>query len=98
MKILIKPLIFIGLIFSMCLNICESKPLSESITKKPQNDHQIFKRTPIAVGNESSSSTGYAAIIQTEEPIIDLRPGKECVKWVKQPITNIFRCAKILGS
>ena len=94
MKNLIKSLIIIVIIESMCLNICEAKPLSESITKMPQNDHRIFKRTPIAVGDESSSSTGYAAIIQTEEPMIDLRPGKECIEWVKQPITNLYKCKK----
>ena len=83
----------------MCLNSFEAKPLlSTPISKMPQIDHQRFKRNPISNGDVSSSSTGYAAIIQTEEPIIDLRPGKECIEWVKQPITNLFKCAKISNS
>ena len=91
--------VIIVVILSNCLNSFEAKPLlSKPISKMPQIDHQRFKRNPISNGDASSSSTGYAAIIQTEEPIIDLRPGKECAEWVKQPITNLFKCAKISNS
>ena len=98
MKNIINSSVIIVVILSMCLNNIEAKPLSKPIPKMPQIDHQRFKRNPISNGDASSSSTGYAAIIQTEEPIIDLRPGKECIEWVKQPVTNLFKCAKISDS
>jgi len=99
MKNIINSSVIFIVILSICLNSFEAKPLlSKPISKMPQIDHQRFKRNPISNGDVSSSSTGYAAIIQTEEPIIDLRPGKECIEWVKQPITNLFKCAKISSS
>ena len=57
-----------------------------------QLTHKLFKRTAISAGTEVKfNNNGFAAIIPIQEqPIRSHR--KRCLKWVRIPIINRFKC------
>ena len=87
--------ISIALIF---VNLTASKPIEqEDLEIKPLETesqysnqiHSIVKR--LTNGGKSSSDTGYAALILTEETK-NHKKKRGCEEWIKIPITNEMKC------
>ena len=57
-----------------------------------QLTHKLVKRTAISAGGEVKfNNNGFAAIIPVQEQPIRRRR-KKCLKWVRIPIINRFKC------
>ena len=57
-----------------------------------QLTHKLVKRTAISAGAEARvNNNGFAAIIPIQEQPIRRRR-KKCLKWVRIPIINRFKC------
>ena len=55
--------------------------------------HNLVKRA--ALGSIASSKSGFAAITTTEGTK-NRRKTRECLEWVKEPITNQWKCDKFI--
>ena len=75
--------------------IIEDMPKSTFNLKFPdefQLTHKLVKRTAISAGAEVKvNNNGFAAIIPIQEQPIRRRR-KKCLKWVRIPIINRFKC------
>ena len=89
--------ICIALIF---VNLTTSKPIEqmdlelktlETESQYSNQIHSIVKR--LTNGAKSSSDTGYAGIITTEETK-NRKKKRHCEEWIKIPITNQMKCTK----
>ena len=93
-------------ILSVCLYTFEAKPRGVSYMAAPLNYAwmRIVKRSedlaqtfqPQLVGQPSISSNGVGGLIVTSEGdhygIINQGPTTECLEWIKEPITNQWKC------
>lgn len=77
--------------------------LLEGLTSKislphPSQLHQLIKRganaNPMAVSVESSSKTGFAAVVTTQQEEM-LEKTRKCLKWEKQPGTGRMKCISL---
>ena len=87
----------IALIF---VNLTSSKPIEqmdleletpETESQYSNQIHLIVKR--LTNGGKSTSHTGYASIITTEETK-NHKKKRHCEEWIKIPITNEYKCTK----
>ena len=87
----------IALIF---VNLTSSKPIEQlDLELKPLETesqysnqmHSIVKR--LTDGTKSSSDTGFAGVITTEETK-NRKKKRSCEEWIKIPITNQMKCTK----
>ena len=56
--------------------------------------HNLVKRA--ALGSVASSKSGFAAITTTEGTE-NRKKSRECLEWVKKPVTNEWKCDKFRG-
>ena len=75
------------------LPLSTAKPLSKP--SSPSQQHKLIKRTAILNAKESTSKTGFAAVITTTETE-NQKKTKECEKWKKQEVTGQFKCIKFI--
>ena len=75
------------------LTLSTAKPLSKP--SSPSQQHKLIKRTAILNAKESTSKTGFAAVITTTETE-NQKKTKECEKWKKQEVTGQFKCIKFI--
>ena len=94
-------LIIILAILSVCLYSSEAKsveaPLSYAwmrIVKRSEDRAQ--PRLSQLIGQPSTSSNGFGGLIVTSEGssygIVNHGPTTECLEWIKEPITNRWKC------
>ena len=75
------------------LTLSKAKPFSKP--SSPSQLHKLIKRTAILNGKESTSKTGFAAVITTKGTE-NRKKTKECEKWKKQEKTGQFKCIKFI--
>ena len=75
------------------ITLSTAKPLSKP--SSPSQLHKLIKRN--IVGEESTSKTGFAAIITTKETD-NKKKTRECEEWKKQEVTGQWKCIKFIVS
>ena len=91
-------LIIILAILSVCLYSSEAKsveaPLSYAWMRIVKRSEDRAPR--IIDGQPSTSSNGFGGLIVTSEGssygIVNNGPTTECLEWIKEPITNRWKC------
>ena len=95
-------LIIILAILSVCLYSSEAKsveaPLNYAWMRivKRSEDRAQPHLSQIIDGQPSTSSNGFGGLIVTSEGssygIVNNGPTTECLEWIKEPITNRWKC------
>ena len=103
------------LIAFLIMDFVHAKPvMNDDSDFKPSNKiefsinkfHELFKRAaepgpePITNGSNSSSKTGFSAMITTESKMTETqtehKKTRKCLKWIKEPITNRRKCVNLV--